>query len=103
VTDTHAVDHPVEEHAHGSDMKYVVVALILGGLTAIEVALYYVDAGALNAPLLLSLALFKFVLVALYFMHLRYDNKFFTRVFFGGAVLAVAVYLAVLFSFHVWD
>jgi cytochrome c oxidase subunit IV len=38
--------------------------------------------------------------VAAYFMHLKWDKKLLTGIFYAGLVLAVAVYVAVLFAFE---
>ena len=45
----------------------------------------------------------KFSLVVGYFMHLRFDNRLFTRVFFAGLFLAIAVYIVMLTTFHFWQ
>ncbi len=42
----------------------------------------------------------KFWTVAYFFMHLRFDKKLLTRVFYSGVVLAVAVYVAVIAMMH---
>ena len=64
---------------HPSPTKYVQIAIVLAILTAIEVALYYTEdiVGALAAPLLIILAVGKFVIVVGWFMHLRYENSFY--------------------------
>jgi cytochrome c oxidase subunit 4 len=104
------VDHPVEdevsqaEHgAHPTEAKYVKVALILAVLTAIEVGLYYTKfSQALTNTMLLALAALKFVMVAAYFMHLKFDNKLLRRLFVTGFVLAVSVYVAYLVTLGVF-
>jgi cytochrome c oxidase subunit 4 len=53
-------------------------------------------------PILLTFSIVKFALVALWFMHLRFDNRLFRRLFVTGLVLATGVYLVVLTTFHVW-
>jgi cytochrome c oxidase subunit 4 len=93
------VEH-VEEHDHPSDGKYIQIALILAALTAAEVATYYVDIGAALGPVLLTMMVVKFSIVAMYFMHLRFDDSLFTKVFTAGIILAVGVYLIALTSFH---
>jgi cytochrome c oxidase subunit 4 len=104
MAEAHGVDTLTggEDNAHPDDRKYIVIALILAVVTGIEVGLYYIEESVLTAPTLLVLAAVKFVLVALYFMHLRFDNKFFTRVFFGGLFLALGVYLVAMFTFGVF-
>lgn len=96
---------PVEEHGeheHPPDRVYVYIALILAALTAIEIALYYVEVGSAEIPALLILMVMKFVIVALFFMHLRFDSKVATRMFVIGLVLALAVYIGALATFAFW-
>ncbi len=83
---------------HPTPEVYIRIALILAVITAVEVAVYYVDAlqGALLS-ILLILSAGKFVLVALFFMHLRFDNRIFSTLFTGGLLL-VAVLFAVVLS-----
>ena len=49
------------------------------------------------------LAVLKFVIVVLYFMHLKFDSPMFRRFFVTGIVLAISVYTIVLATFHVWS
>ena len=93
----------VEGHGHPSDRFYVVIALILAAFTAAEVAASYMDLGAAFLPLLFVLMILKFALVVLFFMHLRFDNKIFGRLFWSGLILAVAVYVAALATFEVFS
>ena len=61
------------------------------------VAIYYVDiAQGLLLGLLLVLSAMKFVLVMLWFMHLRFDSPLFSTLFTGGLLLAVALFMVVL-------
>ena len=84
---------------HPTAAIYVRVGLILGAVTALEVMVYYIEAlsGVLLA-ILLVLSGLKFVLVALWFMHLRFDNRIFSVFFTGGLLLAGALFLVVLAS-----
>jgi len=84
-------------HAHPSDGVYIIVALVLGGLTAVEVGLYYLKGGTANTVGLLILMAIKFVIVAGFFMHLRFDSKLFRRLFAMGLGMATFVYIAMLF------
>ena len=99
--DTHTHD---EEHSHPSDWKYIQIALILGVLTAIEVALSYVEVGGEKptVALLLGLAAVKFYIVVMWFMHLKFDHPWFRRLFVAGLVLAGFCYFAYLSTLHVW-
>ena len=104
--ETHAEDHGDQDHgpsdhAHGlTDMGYVKVALVLALLTGLEVSLTYVHIGALFLPILLLLMVIKFVTVVSFFMHLRFDNKIFTWLFYSGLILAVGVYVVMLCTFQ---
>ena len=102
MTTTHDVAHEAHdaEHDHPSDRTYMGIALILGLITAAEVATYYINIGSLLAPVLLVLMAVKFSIVAGWFMHLKFDSNLFTRVFVAGIVLAVAVYIVALSTFH---
>ena len=69
------------------------VAFALAVITGLEVSLTYVDIGALFLPLLIVLMLIKFFTVVLFFMHLKFDNKLFSAMFYAGLGLAVFVYV----------
>lgn len=99
-TDTAHSDHEAGGHAHPGDMQYVVVALILGFFTAVEVLTYFIDFGAAAIPTLLGLMVIKFVMVVLYFMHLKFDSPIFMRLFATGLVLAISVYAIMLAAFQ---
>ncbi len=91
------------EKAHGlSDIGYIKVAMALAAITAVEVGLSYMvdDLGALFLPLLLGLMVIKFFSVVLYFMHLKFDNRIFSVMFYTGFFLAISVYVAALCTFQ---
>jgi cytochrome c oxidase subunit IV len=90
-----------DEHLqHPSPALYWKIAVLLAGLTAIEVAMYYIDLelglGLANAAILLSLAVAKFIIVVGWYMHLRYEKPMLNRFFTAGFVLALALYTIVL-------
>jgi cytochrome c oxidase subunit 4 len=87
---------------HPTDSQYVGIAAILFLITGVEVALSYLKIGALTNPALLVLAATKFAMVAMFFMHLRFDNKLLRRLFVTGLVLAVCVYIAVMLTFGIF-
>lgn len=89
-----------EHEGHFSDKQYVLVAVFLAVLTAIEVSTYYVDFGPLFMPTLFALMIIKFVVVVSFFMHLKFDNKVFSWMFYSGLLLAIAVYVGALSTFH---
>ena len=103
-TQPEAIAHEPELAVHPGPRQYVMVAAVLAVLTGLEVAVYYMT--ALPHPLLVALlsffAFWKFVLVVLWFMHLRFDSHIFGRLFVTGLLLAIGVYLIVLFTFGVF-
>ena len=89
-----------EDH-HPGPGQYVLIGLILAVLTAAEVSLYYLVKGgsvgtAVANPMLLILSAGKFVLVVLFFMHLKFDNRLFTILFVLGFVIEVGLLLALM-------
>ena len=99
-TDPH--DHPGE---HWSDLQFVYLAIALAVITAIEVALSYMvdDLGPVFLPALIILMLVKFFAVVSYFMHLKFDNRLFSVMFYMGLGLALGVYTVALFAFRFFD
>lgn len=88
--------------AHASRSTYWMIALILGIATLLEVAVFYVPIlHAVIVPILLALSSIKFVLVAGFFMHLRYDRPVLTAVFAGGLAVAIVIVLALYLLFQV--
>jgi len=89
-----------EEHEHPGPKQYVVVAVVLAIITAIEVAIYYIDAlQDVLIPFLLAFSFIKFALVVLWFMHLKFDSPLFKSLFVAGLILALAVFAIVLTTF----
>ena len=77
------VDQPTGE-THPSTRVYVVVFMVLALMTAVELALslnYFVVPRSLLTPVFLAGALIKVSLVAAFYMHLKYDTKFYTYIF----------------------
>ena len=96
---------PAAAHAeyHPSAREYVRVGLILVALTCLEVWLSYSDlAGAKLIAALLLCTVIKFLMVVGYFMHLKFDNGRFSRMFALGSIGALTLYAAVLLMFGIW-
>ncbi len=85
------IDHPTPK-------RYVQIAIVLGILTAIEIALYYTEdiVGVFTDPILIILAVGKFIIVVGWFMHLRFENKMVNRFFAGGMILALFLFAIVM-------
>ena len=109
VTDTEPVEpgHTMPEshveahgHQHPSDRQYVMIALILGVITAAEVGTYFLEDPSTTflVALLFPMMVAKFAIVCGWFMHLRFDTTLFRRLFVASIALAVGVYMAVFIS-----
>jgi cytochrome c oxidase subunit IV len=98
-------DHEAHQHTHPSDATYIKVALVLAVLTAFEVGTYFVEdlSTAALVAFLFPLMILKFGAVCAWFMHLRFDNPIFRRVFVFGLILAVTVYCIALSAMNFWS
>ncbi len=106
-------DHSEEVHTgHPTPFTYFKVAITLSVITAIEFGIFYVEwIGHAIIPILTLLSAAKFLLVAMFYMHLRYDNvgisilgrdvPIFSLMFVAGLVVAAGVVFALmgLFAF----
>ena len=110
---THHIQAPNEQEGedgheadgHATPKTYVGVALVLGLVTLVEVAAFYLP-GSLRPPswalmvVLMLLSAFKFGVVASFFMHLRYDHRLLAGCFAGGLIVATGTILALLLLFR---
>lgn len=67
---------PSADHFHKRP-NYLIVFIVLAVLTAIELGITQAVGGGIRTPLLLALMLAKVVLVALYYMHLQSESRWF--------------------------
>mgnify|MGYP003577414385 CR=1 FL=1 len=90
-----------EHHAHATTGTYLRIAAVLVMITLLEVGVFYVPAfqGGL-VPILLVLSAIKFALVVMFYMHLKFDNKFFALLFGGPLLLGFLVVVSLLFLFY---
>jgi heme/copper-type cytochrome/quinol oxidase subunit 4 len=85
---------PRADGAHSHRLSYLGVFVALAALTAVEVTLTYLDLSfSITAPLVV-LSAAKVMLVVMYFMHLRFDNTWYSAIFasslpFAGIVMVV--------------
>jgi cytochrome c oxidase subunit 4 len=94
----HAVPHSPKGHASRS--TYWLIAVVLGILTMLEVAVFYVPLlHSVIVPILLVLSAAKFALVAMFFMHLKFDKPILTTLFAGGIIVATAIIMAMMLLF----
>jgi len=87
-------------HAGAGPRTYLVVAAFLLAITVMEVWIFYVPALArVLVPILLILSSLKFALVAMFYMHLRFDHAWFSYVFIGPLIIAIGLAVALLWLF----
>lgn len=92
-------EHSAENH-HTGFGGYVLIWLILVGLTVATVAIAGIDLGNLTLFTALLIAAVKSALVLNIFMHLKFDDILF-KVFLGVALMTLAV-VFILTSFDVF-
>jgi cytochrome c oxidase subunit IV len=95
-----------DQHTHPGPGKYWMIFVILFVLTAIEIGLYYMEVAhwvsrGFAIPTLIALSTVKFVLVVMYYMHLKYDSKAFTGMFVFPLMLAALVIGGLVLLYHV--
>jgi cytochrome c oxidase subunit 4 len=96
-------EHAQGEHAHPGAKEYLAIAVVLTVITAIEVAVFYVpQMKVVLVPTLLVLSALKFALVAMFYMHLKFDHKLFSWLFVVPMALAAVVILALMKLFGVF-
>ncbi|MDF1544286.1 MAG: cytochrome C oxidase subunit IV family protein [bacterium] len=95
VTDSMTAKH----HPHVLPLgTYLIIGSLLLALTAITVYISLFDFGSMNLIVAMAVAATKATLVALYFMHLKYDKKIFSIVFVGALI-----FLAIFIIFTMLD
>src|ERR1700693_2717866 len=97
--DHNAHAHAVEDH-HPGPAVYLIVAAVLIVLTAMEIGVFYAPFLQVSVvPLLLVLAGVMFILVAAFYMHLKYDSSVFTTLFAFPLLLAMMICGSLLLLF----
>ncbi len=95
-----------DEHEIAHVMPLSVLFGVFGALmvlTFATVAATWVDLGWFNLPVAMAIATVKATLVALYFMHLRYDAPFSGLAFLIGLVFVAVFILIVLLDTIYYD
>jgi cytochrome c oxidase subunit 4 len=80
--------HPLVGHLVPMWILFAVGGALLV-LTAITVAVRYIDVGEFNMVIALGVAVIKATLVALFFMHLKWDRPFNLLTFVGSMVFVI--------------
>lgn len=95
-------EHKGGEHAHPTWATYKWVALILTLITVVEVWAYYIPsfvASRAFVPALLIMSAVKFIIVVMFYMHLKYDHKLFRALFTGPLLIAAVTLIGLMFLF----
>lgn len=91
------------DHKHGSVGNYILVALILGVITYVEFAIVEYPQAWLGSTMTLVvlavLSVVKFVMVVMFFMHLKGDDRMYSGFFSSGMVIALATFIAMTAMF----
>ena len=98
----HAPHAHAEEHAHPTWKTYKWVALILFIITVAEVWAYYIPsfvASRAFVPSLLIMSAAKFIIVVMFYMHLKYDHRLFRVLFTGPLLIAALTLISLMFLF----
>jgi cytochrome c oxidase subunit IV len=89
---------PHTTHEHIDSVKtYALVLLALLGFTVLTTLVAFVDLGNFSVVVALAIAVTKMLLVALFFMHVRYSTKL-TRLVILGGLLWLAILLLLTLS-----
>lgn len=97
-------EHAAESHEHHapSDRYFIKIAIILAVVTALETSTYWWPKSmeTVGVISLLIMMTIKFFMIVMVFMHLKFDSKIFSLMFYTGMVLAIGVYMVFLFTFQ---
>ena len=103
VAEAHAEAHEgAHDHVHHPGWStYWKVALILTIITIVEVWVYYTPfvEHRLFVPSLLAMSAGKFIIVVMFYMHLKFDPRLFSALFVMPLIIAAGVIIALLFLF----
>ena len=85
------------DQVHPGPVEYIKIAIFLAIITALEVGVYYLSGlKSVLVGVLLVMSAVKFITVAGYFMHLKFDTHLFRRFLVLGIVLALVVFTVVI-------
>jgi cytochrome c oxidase subunit 4 len=94
------VESHAETPAHPGTTVYLIVAGFLVLLTAMELTVFYVHAlRPVLVPVLLILSAAKFALVAMFFMHLKYDGWALSTIFIFPLIIAALLLVSLMLLF----
>lgn len=94
-SEQHEIQH--DQHSHPGPKQYWIIGGILVALTILEILAYYAEedwgmlSAGISAAVIAILSAAKFIIVVMFYMHLKFDSKIFTGIFIFPALLAILV------------
>ena len=103
MTDTHEAMDLQAPHVKWT--KYVTVAVVLAVITALEIglALGHFLPPELTTVILIGFTLTKAALVMLFYMHLKYDSRWYSIVLIFPLFMVVVLFIIVLVAAANWN
>lgn len=93
------VENPHEDHHHVSPVwQFTAVFVTLLFLTILTYLVSFAGLGAASLPVAMTVASVKALLVIGYFMHLKYEDRFYAFVF-----LTTFLFVGIFFTFTLFD
>jgi cytochrome c oxidase subunit 4 len=90
-----------ETVAHPTPKTYWIIAFTLAAVTAVEIAVAYVEQLSDFFPvILISLGAVKFGIVVAFFMHLKFEKPLMKNLFLVGVFGAIVLFVVVLATFR---
>jgi cytochrome c oxidase subunit IV len=94
-----AENHEGQVH-HPAATTYLIIAAFLIVLTAMEITVFYLHAlRPVLVPVLIVLGAAKFALVAMFYMHLKYDGWLLTGIFAFPLMIAALLLISLILLF----
>jgi cytochrome c oxidase subunit IV len=103
-SETREILHDIDAHPVHGTRTYWIIGAYLFVLTALEITVYYIEdylGWGLAASIILALSAAKFILVVMFYMHLKYDSRMFTGVFIFPMALATLVIGSLVILYHI--
>jgi cytochrome c oxidase subunit 4 len=85
----------MEQRTTEKRANYLGIFILLAVFTLVETLLSYLQQEIIKVPLLIGLSALKAILVLLYFMHLKFDNRIFSYLFIAGLLLPIPLILII--------
>jgi cytochrome c oxidase subunit IV len=99
--------HAPAQHAHPQPVQYVIIGVVLVIITALEIAVSYLDEKTIGPNWIILMlgvmAVVKFTLVVSWYMHLKTDSRTLRRFFILGLTGALILFTIVALVLHAFQ